>query len=139
MPGAILRLPPHQLARAKAAYQAAAAPLVRAARSAAVLAVLVAIAAQAGEADPLKFLANIHRLPDYIRSLVPPLTFAHLADDLADWFWNLDHWLGLLLDTVLMAYLGTLFAAAGAFALCFLAAENLEKRGWVRFAARRGL
>src|SRR5262245_25803266 len=140
MPGAIVRLPSHQLAGARAAYRAAVAPrLVRAAVTAAVLAALVALAAVGGEVDPVKLAANIHRFPDYIRSLVPPLTWAHLADDLADWFWNLDHWLGLLLDTVLIAYLGTLLAAAGAFALCFLAAQNLEKRGWVRFAARRGL
>jgi phosphonate transport system permease protein len=140
MPSAIVRLPPHQLARARAAYRAATAPrLARGGLAAAVLAVLVALAADVGEVDLGKLVANIHRFPDYIRSLVPPLGFAHLRDDLADWFWNADHWLSLLLDTVLIAYLGTLLAAAGAFALCFLAAQNLEKRPVVRFAARRCL
>jgi phosphonate transport system permease protein len=140
LPGAIIRLPSHQLARARAAYRAATTPRrVRGALAAAVLAGLTALAAKSGEADPVRFFANIHRLPDYIRSLVPPLGLAHLGDDLADWFWNLDHWLGLMLDTLLIAYLGTLLAAAGALALCFLAAENLEKRSLVRFAARRCL
>ena len=140
MPNAIIKLPPQQLARAKAAYRAeSAAKLIRYALGWAALAAMIAISAWVGEVDLARFFANIHRFPDYIYSITPVVTWANLADDLTEWFWNADHWLSLLLDTLLMAYLGTILAAAGAMTLCFLAAHNLERRMWVRFIARRCL
>ena len=45
----------------------------------------------------------------------------------------------LLVDTLLIAYLGTLLGFLGAFALCFAATGNLEKRRWVRIVSRRFL
>ncbi|HYD04991.1 MAG TPA: phosphonate ABC transporter, permease protein PhnE, partial [Reyranella sp.] len=62
-----------------------------------------------------------------------------LPGDLAEWFWNLDGWLGLLWDTLLVAYLGTLSGALLGFFLCFLAAANLTHSRALRFAARRTL
>jgi len=136
----IVPLPPQQLARARAAYRSAAATRrLHGAWAGALLAALIAISAVFGEVDVVKLATNLHRLLDYFRSITPTLTWTHLADDVADWFWNLDHWASLLLETLLIAYLGTLLGAAGAFTLCFLAAHNLEKRAWVRFAARRCL
>lgn len=103
----------------------------------ALLAVAVALAGVVGEVDFGKLAANAHRLPAYIANLAPPLSWRTLGADLADWFWNLGEWLSLLLDTLLIAYLGTLLGAAGAFFLCFSASANLEKRHWIRFSARR--
>ena len=57
----------------------------------------------------------------------------------AEWFWGLRHWLSLLLDTVLIAWLGTLLGTIGALSLCFLAAERLSPRRWLTFASRRAL
>ena len=45
----------------------------------------------------------------------------------------------LLVDTVLIAYLGTLFGAVGAFALIFLRRNNLAPAPWLRFVIKRFL
>jgi phosphonate transport system permease protein len=138
MPGAVVRLPPEQLDRALAAYNGAvAAKRLRTAIGFVVLLVAIGAAGISGEVDPAKFAANIHRFPNYIVSLVPTLTWANLSGDLAEWFWDLKSWLKLLADTLLIAYLGTLLGFIGGFVLCFSAAANLEKRGFVRIAARR--
>jgi phosphonate transport system permease protein len=127
MPASILRLPPEQLERAQAAYAAAvAAKRARVALGAVCLLLAIGLACVAGEVDPIKFLANIDRLPNYIRSLVPSLSWANFGADVAEWFWNLDEWLKLLADTLLIAYLGTLLGALGAFVLCFSACANVS-------------
>ena len=46
----------------------------------------------------------------------------------AEWFWGLEYWLRLLGETLLIAYVGTLLGAVGAFALNFLAADNTSPR-----------
>jgi phosphonate transport system permease protein len=58
--------------------------------------------------------------------------------DPAEWFWGLPHWLGLLGDTLLMAYLGTLAGAAGGLLLGLLSAGNIVRRAPLRWAVKRG-
>jgi phosphonate transport system permease protein len=138
MASTLVRLPPEQAARALAHYRGAVgARRVRVALGFVLLAGAIVLAGIGGEVDIEKFLANSHRLPAYVWNLTPPLALATLGVDLAEWFWNLDGWLLLLGDTLLIAYLGTLLGAAGAVVLCFAASANLEKRRWLRFAARR--
>jgi phosphonate transport system permease protein len=140
MPGTIVRLPPEQLKHAFAAYAAAvAAKRARTTLGLVCLLIAIALAGIAGEVDLVKFASNIDRLPNYIRSLVPSLSWANLGPDVAEWFWNLDGWLKLLADTLLIAYLGTLLGAVAAFFLCFFATANLEHRGVIRFICRRFL
>jgi phosphonate transport system permease protein len=140
MAGAVIRLPPEQLDHARAAYRAAvAAKRLRAGLGLVILVVAVALGGIAGEVDLAKFFANIERLPNYVRSLVPALSWSSLGHDLAEWYWNLGDWLKLLIDTLLIAYLGTLLGAIPGFLLCFSATANLEKRNWVRIACRRFL
>lgn len=57
--------------------------------------------------------------------------------DPVEWFWGLKKWLLLLLDTLLIAYLGTLLGTLGALGLCFAAARNLTPASWIRIAAKR--
>jgi len=138
MAGAIVRLPPEQLRRAFAAYgDAVAAKRRRTALGGLVLLIAIGAACVSAEIDPAKFIANIHRFPNYIIGLAPTLSWANFTADLAEWFWDLRHWLRLLGDTLLIAYLGTLLGFIAAFVLCFAAAANLEKRRSVRFATRR--
>ncbi|MFL9825537.1 phosphonate ABC transporter, permease protein PhnE [Rhodoplanes sp. SY1] len=138
MVSAVVILGPEQLERAAAQYRAAvAARRLRTLLGLAILTVAIGLAAVAGEVDPGKLAANAHRLPAYVWNLVPPLTWRNLGADLAEWFWNIDDWLGLLVDTLLIAWLGTLAGGIGAFVLCFLAAANLERRGIVRVVTRR--
>jgi phosphonate transport system permease protein len=140
VPGTIVRLPPEQLKHAFAAYGAAvAAKRARTALGLVCLLIAIALAGIAGEVDLAKFANNIDRLPNYIRSLVPSLSWANLGPDVAEWFWNLDGWLKLLGDTLLIAYLGTFLGALAAFFFCFFATANLEHRGFVRFICRRFL
>jgi phosphonate transport system permease protein len=140
MTSAVIRLPPEQLERALTHYRAAvAAKRARTALGLVILAAALVLAGIAGEVDLQKFAANIHRLPTYIWNLLPALSWSNLGADLAEWFWDLKGWLSLLLDTLLIAYVGTLLGAVGAFMLCFFASANLEERSWVRIASRRFL
>jgi len=103
----------------------------------AILAILIAIAGRVGEVDLNNLVQNISNFTSYFGRIIPNLTFAHFGADVADWYWNLTGWLKLLLDTVLIAYLGTLFGAGGAFAIAFLAAENLAPSNVLRWSIKR--
>ncbi|MFS8035659.1 phosphonate ABC transporter, permease protein PhnE [Xanthobacter sp. AM11] len=140
MPHAITLLPDEQLAPMVARYEAA----VRARRrhTFIVIAVILACTVLAGWMGEVKLsvlFANSGRLTTYFWNILPSLHWATLGTDLAEWFWNLDGWLKLLLDTLLIAYLGTLLGGIGAFLLCFLASANLVKSPLIRLAARRFL
>ena len=80
----------------------------------AILAILIAIAGRFGEVDLNNLVRNISNFTSYFGRIMPKLTFAHFGADVADWYWNITGWLKLLLDTVLIAYLGTLIGAGGA-------------------------
>jgi phosphonate transport system permease protein len=57
--------------------------------------------------------------------------------DPAEWFWGLKHWLVLLGDTLLMAYVGTLLGATGGFLAGLLAAANITPGAPLRWAVKR--
>jgi len=103
----------------------------------AVLAVLVVVAGRFGEVDLKNLIDNISNFTSYFSRILPKLSVAHFSADIADWYWNITGWLKLLLDTVLIAYLGTLIGAAGAFAFAFLAAANLAPGSALRFGIKR--
>lgn len=106
------------------------------------LAIVAGLALAAGwmaEVRPGTFADNIGNLTSYIAQILPRLTVSNLPGDLAAWYWNLPKWLALLAETILIAYLGTLIGALGAFSLCFLGSANLVRSRWLRFASRRFL
>ncbi|MFE1599993.1 phosphonate ABC transporter, permease protein PhnE [Methylobacterium sp. ID0610] len=135
------RIPPLDAARASAlaaTYEAAVAGARR--RGLAVLAVLLVLVVLAGamaEVKPLTFVRKIENFTAYLAQILPPLSLATLPKDLAAWYWGLPKWLSLLGETLLMAYLGTLFGALAAFVLCFFASANLVSSRALRFATRR--
>ncbi|MFY8154667.1 MAG: phosphonate ABC transporter, permease protein PhnE [Hyphomicrobiales bacterium] len=106
---------------------------------AAVLAVLVWLSAIGSEVDLGKFADNAWRFPKYILETMPVLRWNSLGADVAEWLWGWKGWLKLLWQTVLIAYVGTVLGALGGFLLCFVAAANLGRSGWLRFAAKRFL
>lgn len=57
--------------------------------------------------------------------------------DPAEWFWGLPHWLALLGDTLLMAYVGTLLGATGGFLLGLLSAGNIVPSAPLRWVVKR--
>ncbi|MDF1484638.1 phosphonate ABC transporter, permease protein PhnE [Ramlibacter sp. H39-3-26] len=101
------------------------------------LAVLAAIAGRVAEVQPRLLAEQIGGFMSYIDRILPQISAAHPAQDVAEWYWGLGRWLVLLLQTILIAYLGTLLGSFGAFGLSFLAAANLKPAPWVRFACRR--
>ncbi|MEP9353917.1 phosphonate ABC transporter, permease protein PhnE [Xanthobacter sp. KR7-65] len=140
MTHAVTRLPDEQLAPMIAHYEVAVRERQRHTLIvAAVVTVCIVLAAWMGEVKPAVLFANSDRLANYFWSITPVLRWDSLGADLAEWYWNLDHWLKLLLDTLLIAYLGTLFGAIGGFILCFLASANLVKNPLIRLTARRFL
>ena len=54
-----------------------------------------------------------------------------------EWFWGLKHWLALLGDTLLMAYVGTLVGATGGFLLGLLSAGNIVPSAPLRWTVKR--
>lgn len=87
--------------------------------------VIFAASAVMAELDPARVWAGLPRITEYVEKTLPVLRWNELPADLAEWFWDLGHWLQLLAETVVMAYLATLLGSLVAFLGCFLAA-----RGW---------
>ena len=85
----------------------------------------------------VRFLEGLPRLGDYLIKTVPTLRWATLGADFAEWFYAWKIWLGLLLETLLIAFLATLLAVTAGFVLSFKAARNLGNSGPVVFAVRR--
>lgn len=136
---AIDRNDPAITAHAESYRQAAASKRRQMLVGIAVFAVCVWLSAVGAEVRLGTLIDNIHRFPNYIWQTLPTLRLASLGSDLAEWYWGLARWLRLLWQTVLIAYVGTILGAAGAFLLCFAAAANLGRAPWLRFGVRRFL
>jgi phosphonate transport system permease protein len=134
----VVRLPEAQLGPLLAAYDAS----VRSRRWHTLLVVACVAAAMllasiSAEVSPTRFLENIDRFPSYIIRLFYLENGQPVWTDLGEWFWGLQRWLRLLVETLLMAYVGTLLGAIAAFALAFLAAANVAPGRWLRIVVRR--
>ena len=57
--------------------------------------------------------------------------------DPGEWFWGLSHWLRLLGDTLLMAYVGTVVGATFGFVFGLLAAGNIAQSPPLRWTVKR--
>jgi phosphonate transport system permease protein len=99
----------------------------------------VVLAGWVAEVDPAKLFANFHRFTDYFYRLAFLDTGKLVLTDIGEWFWGFGRWMSRLWDTLLIAYLGTLLGAIGAFFLCFAASANLTPQKAKRFSARRFL
>jgi phosphonate transport system permease protein len=86
-----------------------------------------------------KLAKGVPEIFSYIRRTLPILHWGSLGRDLGEWYWGLGKWLNLLLDTVLIGFLGTLLGLMGAGVLCFPASRNLVGRYSVYFLFRRTL
>ncbi|WP_372619048.1 phosphonate ABC transporter, permease protein PhnE [Falsiroseomonas sp.] len=98
--------------------------------------VAVGVAAQIGQVDLRRLADGLPRAGDYIARTIPTLRIETLGGDFAEWMWGLDIWVGLLLDTVLIAYTGTVLGAFAGLMLSFAAAATLAPR-WAVTGARR--
>lgn len=92
-----------------------------------------------GDFDPVKIWNGLPRLHEFILKILPVLRWDSLGADLAEWFLPAKLWLKLLVETVLIAFLATVFGVCGAFALSFPASRNLMRNRAVLFLSRRVL
>lgn len=100
--------------------------------------VAAVVAGKIGEVDGARLVEGLPRAGDYIARTIPVLRADSLGADLAEWFWGFRLWSELLLDTVLIAYTGTVLGGAVALMLSFPAAATLAP-GWVVTLSRRTL
>ncbi|MGL5115022.1 MAG: phosphonate ABC transporter, permease protein PhnE [Beijerinckiaceae bacterium] len=136
----VTRLPDGQITALAAAYEAELAAKRRVTLIGAVILVLATLlAARVAEVDLAKFFDNLPKFTSYIYRLFFLDTGASVFTDVKEWFWGISKWLAKLFDTILIAYLGTLLGAIGAFLVCFAAAVNLTPGKPKRFIARRFL
>ncbi len=137
---AVPTLPPAQLAPLAQAYATAVAAKRRwMIGGVGLLIALSLLSGWAGEVNAMKFWNGLPRFASYFYDILPKLRLETLSADLEEWFWNLDGWLTLFWDTLLIAYIGTLSGVIAGFFLCFLASSNLTRSPSLRFMARRTL
>ena len=83
--------------------------------------------------------AGIPRLGEYIEKTLPVLRWDTLGADMAEWFWRWKIWLGLLVETILIAFFATVLGVIGGFLLSFPASRNLAPNAYVLWITRRYL
>lgn len=83
--------------------------------------------------------AGLPRLGEYLAKTIPDLHWATLGSDLAAWFGRGPIWAELLLETVLIGFLATLFGVIGGLILSFPASRNLSPAPWLLWLSRRTL
>ncbi len=107
-----------------------------------VLLAIIALAGAAGEVNLPKFFGHIDNFTNYIGRLFYLDNGDLVFTNVYEWFWGVtqkNKWLPLLGETLLIAYIGTITGAVGAFVWCFLASQNLVQSRWLRLFARRFL
>lgn len=140
MASAVDILPAHRIDELAAPYRAELAAKRRMTTLGIVLLVaLMVLAMWVAEVNLGKLAANIDRFTDYFRRLFYLDTGRHVFTDVQEWFWGFGKWTRHILDTLLIAYLGTLLGAAFGFFLCFAATMNLALNPTRRFMFRRFL
>jgi len=96
----------------------------------------------AGITAKFDLLTLVHGLPrttDFLVKLVPPIALATFAHDVAEWYWDINRWLGSLLNTLLMAFLATVLGTVIGGFLSFFAARNLARYYMIYWVMRRVL
>lgn len=140
MPHAVARLTDAQVDSLSAAYRGEQSAKRRLFwLGTAIVGLLVILAGWVAEVNIPRFAANAYRFTDYIGRIFVLDNGASVFTDFREWFWGLGKWTRHIVDTLLIAYLGTLLGAIGAFFLCFAAAVNMTTGKGKLFIARRVL
>jgi phosphonate transport system permease protein len=141
---AVTRLPDAQLAPLARGYAEAVSAKRRQLYIGLTLFVLATlIAGIVAEVKPAAFFANLWRFTDYLGRIFTleqgPAAGRFVLYDIVEWMWGFDKWMKLLWETLLIAYVGTLAGAIGAFVFCFLSARNLSPSTTIGFLTKRWL
>jgi phosphonate transport system permease protein len=97
----------------------------------------VMLAADLGGFDPVRLVAGLPRVGEFLTLLVPPIRSGQVIEDLSEWYWGLGKWLRLLGDTLLMALLATGLGTLAGALLSFPAAANLTPGPVAYWVSRR--
>jgi phosphonate transport system permease protein len=137
---AVPTIPDHQLEPLESAYKSARSTKRRQALlGGMIFMACVAVSISVAEVDLGKLWANSERLASYIVRIFHLETGQPVWADPAEWFWGFDRWLKKIGETLIIAYLGTVVGAGGAFVLSFAAAANLNRTPISLFLTRRFL
>ncbi len=144
MVSAITTLPPDRLAPLADAYaRARRAKQLQTIVGAVILVACIAASLVVAEVKPDVLITNFGRFSTYIGRIFyldsGQLVFSDIYGTKDSWYWGLGKWAKLIGETLIIAYLGTVIGAIGAFLMCFLAASNLVTNRITLFAARRFL
>ncbi|MFI4996495.1 MAG: phosphonate ABC transporter, permease protein PhnE [Hyphomicrobiales bacterium] len=131
-------LPPGQLAPIEEAY-AKAKSVRRLASLLVVAGLLIAIvgAVRVAEVDLGKLWDHRGELGDYFNRTFTLDGGGRVWSDPVEWFWNLKGWSLLVLETIVMAYVGTALGLIASLPLCFASTANLSQNPWIRAGAKR--
>jgi phosphonate transport system permease protein len=101
---------------------------------------LVVLAFASARMSEFTLAGLLSGLPDawgYIASTFPALHWATLGSDISSWYWAFPRWTGLLAETILMSFVGTVTGSVLALLLCFSASRNLIRSTLIYFLSRR--
>jgi phosphonate transport system permease protein len=105
----------------------------------ALAAVAFALAWIGAEVSPSAFVDKIGNFTGYFGRILHLDSGAIVLSDPTEWFWGLKRWSRLLLETLLIAYVGTCTGFVFGFIGCFLCSANLITSAALRFTVRRVL
>lgn len=103
----------------------------------AVFLTLVLVTGRIADFDLVKIYNGIPRLGEFIHNMLPEIRRGHVVEDLQEWFFPWRIWLRLLWETILIAFLASVFGVIAAFFLGLAGSRNLVRNKVVFFAARR--
>lgn len=98
---------------------------------------VLALSALLSEVSLQKLIAGAPHFGLYIGRTTPDIALSTLWRDLAAWMWAFPRWMGLMLDTVVIAFLATVIGSFMGLVMSFLAARNTERHRVEGFFARR--
>jgi phosphonate transport system permease protein len=89
--------------------------------------------------DIFTLVQGLPRTTEFLERMIPPIGLATFAHDVREWYWDINKWLGSLLNTLLMAYLATVLGTAIGGFFSFFAARNLARHYVTYWVTRRAL
>lgn len=84
-----------------------------------------------------RLAAGLPKAWNYVYGTFPTLTLENFGADLREWYWGFRYWIRLLVETVLMGFVGTAIGGFVGLLLCFPASRNLIENSIIYFLARR--
>src|SRR3978361_708499 len=106
---AVSKLPEPPMAVLNVAYRKAVArKRLRLMLATAVFFAALVVAALGAEVNPATFIAKIGNFVSYFDRLLTLESGARVWTDIGEWFWGWQKWLSMLVQTILISYVGTL-------------------------------